>query len=107
MITDPLPAAADLFVGDLGAPGSGPIEFIDGSGAATSGLTLNFDGLSDASDDIEFSTDGVSYAYVPVPDVDGFDPLVRFVRIRPSGTFLGATGGTPTTFDLRFRVRVR
>ena len=34
VISDPLPADVDLFVGDLGGGGSGPVEFTDGVGAA-------------------------------------------------------------------------
>ena len=105
VITDPLPATVSLFVGDLGGPGSGPVEFTDGPGAASSGLSLAWGGLADAGDDVEFSTDGTNWNYVPSPDANGFDPAVQFIRIRPSGSFLGS-GGTPTTFDLRIRVQV-
>lgn len=106
-ITDPLPASVALFVGNLGGPGSGPVEFTDGVGAASSGLTYNFGTLADLTDDVEFSTDGVSYLYVPVPDADGFDPAVRYIRINPAGVFRGAAGATPTSFSLRMRVRVQ
>jgi len=106
-ITDPLPANVGLFVGDLGGAGSGPVEFTDGAGAASSGLTYTFGGLADLSDDVDFSIDGVDYTYVPTPDIDGFDTSVRYVRINPNGTFLGTTTPTPTTFDLRIRVRVQ
>lgn len=107
VITDPLPANADLFVGDLGGAGSGPVEFTDGAGAASSGLTYTFGGLADLGDDVEFSIDGVDYTYVPTPDIDGFDMAVRYVRINPSGTFLGTMTATLTTFDLRIRIRVQ
>jgi uncharacterized repeat protein (TIGR01451 family) len=105
-ITDPLPATVSLFVGDLGLPNSGPVEFTDGAGAAASGLSLVYGGLNDLFDDIEFSIDGVNWNYVPTPDADGFDAAVQHIRIQPSGTFLGTTTPTPTTFDLRIRVRV-
>jgi hypothetical protein len=91
-INDPLAANVDLFVGDLGAVGSGPVEF--------------FGGLADLTDDVDFSSNGVDYTYVPTPDADGFDTAVRYIRINPSGTFLGRSTATPTTFDLRIRVRV-
>lgn len=107
LVTDPLPANVALFVGDLSGAGSGPVEFIDGSGAAASGLGFTYGGLADLSDDVEFSTDGISYNYLPVPDADGFDTAVRFIRIKPSGIFLGTLTATPTTFDLRIRVRVQ
>ena len=106
-VTDPIAANADLFVGDLGAAGSGPVEITDGAGAASSGLSLVFGGLADLTDDVEFSSDGVDYTFVPTPDVDGFDPAVRYIRVNPSGTFLGRSTAAPTTFDLRIRVRVQ
>ena len=106
VVTDPLPANVALFVGDLGAAGSGPVEFTDGAGTASSGLSYTYSGLGSGTDSVEFSTDGVSYNYTPVPDADGFDTAVRYVRINPAGVFLGS-GGTPPTFALRFRVRVQ
>ncbi len=105
LITDPLPANVQLFVGDLSGAGSGPVEFIDGANA--SGLGLNYGGLADQTDDVEFSVNGVDYSYVPTADANGFDGAVRFVRIRPSGTFAGTPGPAPTSFELRFRVRLR
>lgn len=105
-VTDPLPPAVDLFVGDLGLPTSGPVEFTDGTGAASSGLSLDWGGLNDLFDDVEFSIDGVNWNYMPSPDGDGFDPAVRHIRIRPSGSFLGTSTPAPKTFDLRIRVRV-
>lgn len=106
-VTDPLPANVALFVGDLNGAGSGPVEFSDGTGAASSGLSLAFGGLADFSDDVEFSTDGIDYGYRPLPDADGFDAAVRFIRVNPTGTFLGTLTATPTTFALRIRVRVQ
>ena len=106
MVTDPLPANAALFVGDLDGAGS-PVDFDDGSGAASSGLSLSFGGLADLGDDVEFSTDGINYNYEPIPDADGFDVAVRYIRINPAGTFLGTLTATPTTFDLRMRVRIQ
>lgn len=106
VVTDPLPSTVSLFVGDLGPAGSGPVEFTDGAGAASSGLSVVYGGLSDLGDDIEFSTDGLNWNYIPTPDADGFDALARYVRIRPSGSFQGTATATPTTFGLRMRVRV-
>ena len=106
-VADPIPVNVAMFVGDLGAAGSGPVEFTDGTGSASSGLSYNFGGLADPTDDVEFSIDGADYSYVPVPDVDGFDAAVRFIRVNPAGPFLGGAPGTPTTFDLRIRVRLQ
>ena len=107
VITEPLSSVLALFVGDLGAPGTGPVEFTDGVGAAASGLTLDYGGLADLGDDVEFSTNGSNWNYVPVPDADGFDPAVSFVRIRPSGTMQGTITPVPRQFALRLRVRVQ
>jgi hypothetical protein len=107
VITDPMASDVDLFVADLGVAGSGPVEFTDGAGSASSGLTYVFIALGNLTDDVDFSTDGVDYTFVPTPDADGFDTAVRFIRVNPSGTFLGRSTATPTTFDLRFRVRVQ
>jgi len=106
VVTEPLPANVALFVGDLGG-GTGPVEFVDGSGTAASGLSFVFGGLGDPNDSLEFSTDGVSYAYTPLPDADGFDTAVRFVRVRPFGSFQAADNGLEREFRLRFRVRVQ
>ena len=46
-------------------------------------------------------TDAVDYTFVPTPDAGGFDTAVRYIRIYPDGTLTA----TPTTFDLRSRVR--
>ena len=107
IITDPIAVNAELFVGDLGGAGSGPVEFTDGAGAASSGLTYTYISLANLTDDVDFSTDGIDYTFVPTPDVDGFDSAVRYIRINPAGTFLGTTTATPTTFDLRIRIRVQ
>ena len=106
VITDPLPNTVVLFVGDLGAPGSGPVDFTDGVGPASSGLTLDYGGLGDLGDDIEFSTDGLNWSYIPTPDADGFDPSVTHIRVSPSGAFQGTGTATPTQFDIRMRVKV-
>ncbi|MEM8814765.1 MAG: hypothetical protein AAGE85_03000 [Pseudomonadota bacterium] len=106
-VTDPLAANVALFVGDLGAPNSGPVVFTDGAGTSASGLSYVYGGPGDAGDSLQFSTDGVDFGYTPSPDVDGFDPAIRFVRIRPIGSFAAANGGSNREFSLRFRVRVQ
>ena len=107
VVTDPIPANVVLFVGDLGAPGSGPVEFTDGVGSASSGLTYVYNGLADLGDDVDFSTDGVDWTFVPTPDINGFDAAVQFIRVQPTGSFAGTTTATPTQFDLRIRVSVQ
>src|SRR3546814_1161692 len=95
VVTDPLPIHTDLRATDLGGPGSGPVLFVDGSPA--NGLTYAYPG------DIDFSQDGSDWSYVPHPDVDGFDPAIRFIRLRTQGSF----NGHNAQFKLRFTVRVK
>jgi uncharacterized repeat protein (TIGR01451 family) len=103
VITDPIPANTDLFVGDLGVAGSGPIVFVQGS--PTSGLTWTFTSLASTTDDVEFSSDnGATWTYVPTPP---YDAAVNRIRLKPKGTMAGATGGVNPYFELRFQVRVK
>lgn len=101
VVSDPTPANLKFCAADVGATGSGPIAFTDGS--PTSGLTFTFYGLSRTDDNLEFSNDGGSgWSYVPSLDVDGCDPLVSNFRARPTGSFAG--GGQ---FQLEARYRVK
>ena len=104
VVVDPVPANTRLFVGNLGAPGSGPIAFVNGS--PSSALTWTFTALSSLTDDVDFSNDnGATWTYVPVPDANGYDAAVTTLRLRPKGTMPGNAGGDPF-FELRFRVIV-
>ena len=105
IITDPIPAATELFVNDLGGAGSGPVAFIDG--ATASGLSYTFTALGNGADDLEFSDDsGATWTYTPTPDVDGFDAAVTNIRVNPKGIFAAAGAGNPS-FSLIFRVRLQ
>jgi uncharacterized repeat protein (TIGR01451 family) len=105
VIVDPVPADTDLFVGDVGGPGSGPVAFVDGS--PTSALTYTFTSLGSATDDVDFSSDGgASFGYTPVPDAGGFDPAVTHMRLNPKGQLPAATAGGNPSFSVSFRVRV-
>ena len=91
-IVDPIPANTRMFVGNLGAPGSGPVAFVNGS--PSSALTWTFTALNSLTDDVDFSNDsGTTWTYVPVPDVDGFDAAITTLRFRPKGTMPGNGGG--------------
>ena len=103
IITDPLPANTMLFVGDLGAAGSGPIVFVDGS--PSSALTWTFTLLSDLADDLDFSSDnGATWTFVPTPP---YDAAVNRIRLKPKGIMAGATGGLNPYLELKFRVQVK
>lgn len=100
VITDSIPPNTDLFVGDLGAPGSGPVAFTNG--VPPSGLTYSYSGLVSPIDDVSFSNDnGATYTYTPTPNANGVDPAVTHIRINPKGVF-----NPNTNFSVVFRVRV-
>jgi len=99
VITDVVPTNTELYVDTSSGD---PISFIDG--ATPSGLNFSF------ATDVTFSNQpagGPPYSYSPVPDAQGFDPLVTGFRVNPSGQMDGATGGNNPSFDIGFDVRVR
>ena len=88
----------------IGAPGSGPVAFVNGT--PSSALTWTYSALGNLADDLEFSNDdGATWNYVPVPDVTGVDAAVTDIRMRPKGLMPGQGTGSPN-FQLQFRVRV-
>jgi hypothetical protein len=100
-INDQVPAHMDLRVADIGAPGSGPVQYVDGSPA--SGMTYAFTSLSNASDDIAFSSDGgATWTYTPTADANGTDPAVTNVRINPKGPF----NANNAQFTVKLRMRI-
>jgi hypothetical protein len=106
LMSDPVPANTSLRVVDIGAAGSGPVAFADGT--TTSALTYTFTSLASATDDLEFSKDaGVTWTYTPVPNGAGCDPLVTHLRVRPRGTFAADSATPDPSFTLRFRVCVK
>lgn len=101
LITDPIPANTELFVGDIGAPGSGPVAYTNGS--PLSGLTYAFISLISSTDDVGFSNNGgATFTYTPTPNVNGVDPTVTHIRINPKGLFLPGSN-----FQVLFRVRIK
>jgi hypothetical protein len=106
-IYDAIPANTDLYVNDIGASGSGPVAFSDGT--LTSGLTYTFTSLASTTDDVAFSNNGgTTWTYTPVPNANGVDPNVTNLRINPKGVFAGdPTAGAPSpSFMAGFRVRI-
>ena len=103
LITDPIPVNTELFVGDLGGVGSGPIVFVQGSPTTT--LTWTYTALNNLTDDVDFSNDnGLSWTYVPTPP---YDASVNRIRLNPKGKLAAASGGLNPYFELRFKVRVK
>lgn len=105
VIQDVIPTTVTFRVADYGAAGSGPVEFMDGNllglGLLGSGLGYSFSGLASATDGLEFY-DGVTWAYTPVADAQGYDANVRGVRVKLTGTQAALSA-----FRLRFRVRLK
>ena len=99
---DPIPANTGLVVTDIGATGSGPIRFKDGS--PSSGLTYNFASLASTTDDISFSNDGGStFSYTPTVDASGTDLAVTHIRVTPQGSF----APNNTSFEIEFDVIIQ
>ena len=85
-VMDSLPSQINLCVMATGQC-SAPVSWSGG----TSGLTYTYTSLGSTSDDVEFSKDNISWDYTPVPQGDGTDPLVRYIRVLPKGT-MATTG---------------
>jgi len=106
IITDVIPANMDLILTDIN-PGAGPVAFIDGTAPdLPSGLTYSYTSLVDLADSLDFSMDGVDWTYPPTP-VSGIDNAVRHIRVKPTGSFSGASGGNNAAFSLQFKVRIQ
>ena len=106
IVTDTVPATMEMFVGDFGATGSGPVAFANGS--PSSALTYSYISLASGADSLSFSNNGGStYSYTPVPDGSGYDPAVTHFRVNPSGSFAPKTGATNPSFTLQVRMRVK
>jgi len=104
IVTEIIPAELSLVVTDFGAPGSGPVQYQDGTPA--SGLVYSFGGLGNTGDSIAFSTDGTNFNYTPVDGGDGTDSNITHVRMTPAGYMAANTGGGATTFTLRFNAKI-
>lgn len=91
-VDDPFPPELELYVNGFGGPS--PVRFVNG--VAPSGLSLVLSGLGSGMDGVERPCS------TPVDTT-----RARAIRIRPSGTFAGATPTTTPSFELRFRVRVK
>jgi hypothetical protein len=103
MLADPIPTNTELFVGDLGGVGSGPVAFTNGS--PSSALTWTFTSLANLTDDLEFSNNGgATWAYIPSGP---YDQNVTHIRMNPKGRMAAAAGSGSPYFDLRFQARVK
>ena len=106
MITDTINTNLGVFVNDLGAAGSGPVAFTQGT--PSSALTYTFTTLSSFADDVDFSNNGgATWVYVPTPGANGCDNNVTNIRINPKGTFASGLTGADPNFQVRFRSCVK
>ena len=105
VITDSMPGEACMSVLDLAGPGTGPVEFRDGS--PSSDLDYSFLGLASNADDLEFSNDGgLTFNYVPSANALGCDPSITDLRINPKGRFAADTGAGSPSAVFSFRIVV-
>jgi trimeric autotransporter adhesin len=102
VLEDPIPANSELFVGDLGGAGSGPVAFTNGS--PSSALTWTFSSLLPLPVDDLFFYNGTTWNYQPSGT---YDPNVTQIRLSPKGRMAANTGSGSPYFEVRFRVRVK
>lgn len=105
VLTETLQANVIMRVSDIGTAGKGPVEFSDGSllgtGLLGSGLVYTYSAANPTTDGLEFY-DGNTWGYQPMADADGYDARVKAIRVTLTATF--APG---TSFQLRYRVKIR
>ncbi|MEO0591517.1 MAG: hypothetical protein AAFZ11_13295, partial [Pseudomonadota bacterium] len=99
VITDFVPSQVEVWTGAFDTSVSSPIAFVDGSGAAATGLVC----CSGAVITYSNSETGNDFSYAPTGD---YDPDVRRVRIQPVGT-VPEGYDTPKTFELFLRMRIK
>lgn len=101
VIGDTIGTETTLFTGDFDGSGS-PFEFVDGTGATVSGLSLDFGGLGDGTDGVVFRN-GAGVSIIPS---GGFDPAVASFELTFDGGMNGSSGGGDPTFTIRYRVLI-
>lgn len=112
-LQDEIPTNAELYIGNINClnrgpgTGNGPICFEDGTTPNESQLTYDFLGITAANDDIFFSQDGVDFNYEPIDSGDGYDPTIRHIRIKPSGSYKKAKKDGSETPEFNFSYQVR
>ena len=112
-LQDEIAANAELYIGDITClnrgpgTGNGPICFEDGNTPNESQLSYDFSGLGAANDSVYFSQDGADFTYEPVDSGDGYDPSVRYIRIKPSGIYKKAKKDGSETPEFKFSYQIR
>lgn len=103
VFTDPIPIGTSLFTGDLGQGEPVLFEDTDNNSGFLAPPPLPFI--------VTYSVDGNTYfdATGLTPDVNNFDPAVRYIKIEMIGTMAGDTDLTDTggpDFSLQFKTRI-
>lgn len=99
VITDLIPANTKMYVGDLGAVGSGPVLFTNG--AVSSGLTYSSTNLTYSNNN------GATWTYTPVADSQTSDSNITNIKVNPVGAFSCSNGTTKPSFNLSFDVIIK
>ena len=102
IITDPLPANVNLFVGNLS--GGAPYIFTDGIPA--SGLSMTWVSLASTTDSIQFYN-AAGTQITPTPNASGYDPNVRTIKLLMNGQFNPKTGTTAPNCNIQFQVQIQ
>jgi len=107
VVTDPLPAATELFVNDIGGVNSGPC--CSPTAFVPSGLSYSFawtvQRLRTASRSRTTAAQRTTTSRPPIGN--GCDARRHNIKINLSGTFNAASGGNDPSFSVFFRVRVK
>ena len=108
-LTDEVPENSELFIGDISCAGNaGPACFTDGTTPNHSGLSFTFINITDVTDNLEFSTDGSDYSYVPDDaDGDGYDPAIRYIRLKPQGSFRASDKNVTYEPEFTFEYQIK
>lgn len=103
----PVQPNTKLRLADIGAIGSGPVQFV-GSTTPPVGLSYTYSGLASTTDSLSFSNDnGATYTYTPVPDADQADANVTHFRVSLPGTFNFSTTTPYPNFTLTYDVKIQ
>lgn len=95
-ITDPIPANTIMCVSNICY--NPPITF-SCSTTPPCGLTFNL------GSDVTYY-DASNNVYTPNPDANGYDPLVRKIKLNPKGLLNGSTGPPHPNFTITFKVKI-
>ena len=99
-VIDNIPGDVEMCVAVACQPG-GAVLYDDTASPEPTGLSF------DPAVDVAYSLDGIDFSYVPIPDPDGFDAAVAFVRMAPSGTMSAPGPSGDPEFRLTYRARLR